>query len=34
MTDIDAPFMEKTLNVAQWKRKSDLHHYGKADDLR
>jgi len=33
MRDIDAPFVEQILDVSQRKRKLDIHHNRKADDL-
>ncbi|WP_202526178.1 hypothetical protein [Sneathiella litorea] len=34
MADIDAAFMKKVFNIAKRKGKPDVHHHGKADDLR
>jgi len=34
MTDIDAPLMKQIFNLPQRQRKTDIHHHGKADNLR
>jgi len=31
VTNIDATFMQKVLNITQKKRKPDVHHYGQAN---
>jgi hypothetical protein len=33
VTNIDAAFMEQVFYIAKRKRKSDIHHHGKADNL-
>jgi hypothetical protein len=33
MADIDASFMEQIFDITKRKWKSNIHHYGKADDL-
>jgi hypothetical protein len=34
VTNIDAAFMEQVFYISKRKRKSDIHHHGKADNLR
>ena len=34
MTYVNAPFMKKVLNITERKRKSNVQHYCKSDDLR
>ncbi len=33
MADADAALVQQILDVAQWRREPDLHHYRQADDL-
>ena len=33
MADIDAAFIQKVFDISQGQWKTDVHHYGKPDDL-